>query len=173
MKVPVRWLAAITAGAGTVVGVLMILLGMEPRLVLVGCVVVLVAATAWLVIEMASTVTPLAWYAYGTEADTSARPDRRVQVLRSRLRQPAARRGQATSTGDVGVEPSDEIIDSLLGIIDEHLVAEHGVDRSIDPDRAAELLGPELTRFISDPVARRAMTQRRTLANTVSLIEDL
>ena len=26
---------------------------------------------------------------------------------------------------------------------------------------------------ISDPVARRAMTQRRTLANTVSLIEDL
>ena len=155
MKVPVRWLAAITAGAGTVVGVLMILLGMEPRLVLVGCVVVLVAATAWLVIEMASTVTPLAWYAYGTEADTSARPDRRVQVLRSRLRQPAARRGQATSTGDVGVEPSD------------------GVDRSIDPDRAAELLGPELTRFISDPVARRAMTQRRTLANTVSLIEDL
>jgi hypothetical protein len=39
--------------------------------------------------------------------------------------------------------------------------------------RAAELLGPELARFTSDPASRRSMTQRRTLARTVSLIEDL
>ncbi len=93
--------------------------------------------------------------------------------MQSRLKRrgrPGRRWGAVDGTGS---EPADEIVTTLLGSIDDHLKAEHGIDRSIDPVAAAEVLGLDLTRFVTDPAARRSMTQRRTLARTVSLIEAL
>ena len=168
-----RWVI-ITALVGVVTGVLMVLLGMEPRLVLVGFVVIVATAATWLILDVGQATAPVNWHNYGAAEDASARPDRRVQVLKARLRQPA-RRGRAL--GSVGpaptgrADPSDEIGDSLVGVLDDHLVADRGIDRLQDPVGAAEALGHELMQFISDPGVRRSMTQRRTLVRTITSIE--
>ena len=157
-----------------VTGVLMVLLGMEPRLVLVGFVVIVATAATWLILDVGQATAPVNWHNYGAAEDAVTRPDRRVQVLKARLRQPT-RRGRAL--GSVGAtptgraDPSDEIGDSLVEVLDDHLVADRGIDRSEDPVGAAEALGPELMQFVSDPAVRRSMTQRRTLVRTVTSIE--
>jgi hypothetical protein len=169
-----RWVVA-TAAIGIITGVLMVLLGMEPRLVLVGFVVILATAATRLILDVGVAAAPVNWHDYGAAADAVARPDRRVQVLKARLRQPARRRrtpGSARTTAADRADPSDEIGDSLVGVLDDHLVADRGINRSQDATAAAEALGPELTQFVSDPAARRSMTQRRTLARTIASIED-
>lgn len=173
MSTRTRQVALGTIAAATIAGIVMVFLDMQPRLILVACVVAVVAASAWLVIELGLATSPIVWYNYATEADTSARPDRRVQVLRSRLRQPARRRRTQQWTPQSDIEQPDEIVHSLITIIDDHLDAEHGLSRPGDADAIAAVLGPELTRFVSDPTAQRSMTQGRTLARTVALIEEL
>jgi hypothetical protein len=170
-----RWVVA-TSAIGVVTGVLMILLGMEPRLVLVGFVVILATAATWLILDVGLAAVPVNWHNYRTATDAEARPDRRVQVLKARFLRPARRRGtlgSAWTTATGRADPNDEIGDSLVGVLDDHLVADRGIDRSQDATAAAEALGPELTRFVTDPTARRSMTQRRTLARTIASIEDL
>ena len=168
-----RWVV-VTALIGVVTGVLMVLLGMEPRLVLVGFVVIVATAATWLILDVGQATAPVNWHNYGAAEVAVTRPDRRVQVLKARLRQPT-RRGRAL--GSVGAtptgraDPSDEIGDSLVEVLDDHLVADRGIDRSEDPVGAAEALGPELMQFVSDPAVRRSMTQRRTLVRTVTSIE--
>jgi hypothetical protein len=169
-----RWVVT-TAAFGVVTGVLMVLLGMEPRLVLVGFVVILATAATWLILDVGAAAAPVNWHNYGTAADGVARPDRRVQVLKARLLRPARRRGtlgSAWTTATGRADPNDEIGDSLVGVLDDHLIADRGIDRSQDPVEAAEALGPGLTRFVTDSSARRSMTQRRTLARTIASIED-
>lgn len=168
-----RWVV-VTALIGVVTGVLMVLLGMEPRLVLVGFVVIVATAATWLILDVGQATAPVNWHNYGAAEDAVTRPDRRVQVLKARLRQPT-RRGRAL--GSVGAtptgraDPSDEIGDSLVEVLDDHLVADRGIDRSEDPVGAAEALGPELMQFVSDPAVRRSMTQRRPLVRTITSIE--
>ena len=164
---------SITAATGVLVGVSMVLLGMEPRLVLVGMVVVAVAAAAWLAIDLGGATSPIVWKNHGHGTAAATRPDQRVQALRARLRSPARRRGITRAMGTDRTEPVDEVVGTLLRVIDDHLVAEHNIDRSIDPDAAAEVIGPDLARFVTDPSTRRSMTGRRGLARTLTLIEDL
>lgn len=170
-----RWVAT-TAVVGAVVGALMVLLGMDPRLAIVACVVALVSAASWLLMGIAPVSEPLTWYDHSNAAWSSARADRRVQQLTSRLRHSARngrrRRGLPTRTGPDVSEPVDEIVTSLVAVIDDQLRAQHHIERSDDHDAAARVLGPELTRFVDDPATARKMTQRRTLAHTVALIEE-
>lgn len=167
------WRITVTAGVGITVAVGMVLLGMEPRLILVAIVVMTVAAAMWLVLDLGNAAEPLLWHDYGTTDASAAQPDRRVRALRSRLERNARSRRTSGATGDGRSNPHDEIADTLVEVIDDHLRAEHGLDRSLQPEAAAAILGPDLTRFVSDPSARRSMAQRRTLARTVSLIETL
>lgn len=169
----VRWRVRITVGVGIAVGVVMVLLGMEPRLVLVGCVVAIVAAAAWLVVDLGVSMSSVVWRDQGSVAVMRARPDGRVMVLRSRLRRRTGRSRSPRVFGSDHASPADEIIDSLVAVIDDRLLAEFGVDRSTDPAGAAELLGPDLTRFVTDPASRLSMTQPRSLTHTLALIEDL
>lgn len=170
------WRVSVTAGVGVTVAVGMVLLGMEPRLILVAFVVMTVAAAMWLVLDLGNAAEPLHWHDYGLNDAGPAQPDRRVRALRSRLERNArTRRTSSTvnSAGDDRSSPHDEIADTLVDVIDDHLRSEHGLDRSHRPEAAAAILGPDLTRFVTDPSARRSMTQRRSLARTVSMIEAL
>ena len=168
-----HWRVSVTAAIGIVVGMSMVLLGMEPRLVLVGVVVVAVAAAAWLTVDLGGATAPVVWKNHGHSTEATTRPDRRVQALRARLRSPARRRGIIQTIGNDRPEPVDEVVGTLLAVIDDLLLAEHNIDTSTDPQAAADVLGPELTRFVTDPSARRSMTGRRGLARTLTLIEDL
>lgn len=167
------WRVRVTVGTGVAVGVSMVLLGMEPRLFLVGLVVVAVAAVGFLAADVGGETAPVTWRAHGTGASASARPDQRVQALRARLRRPARQRLIPEKADPNRPQPVDEVVSTLLRSIDDHLLFEHHIDRSLEPAAAAAVLGPELTRFVSDPAAQRSMTGRRSLARTVALIEDL
>lgn len=170
-----RWVAA-TAVVGAVVGALMVLLGMDPRLAIVACVVALVSAASWLVMGIAPVADPLTWYEHSNAAWSTARADRRVLQLTSRLRhnarQSRRRRGFPGRFEPDEAEPVDEIVASLVAVIDDQLRADHHIERSDDRDAAARVLGPELTRFVEDPSTALKMTQRRTLAHTIALIEE-
>lgn len=168
----VDWRVSVTVGIGVIVAVGMVLLGMEPRLVLVGFVVMVVGATAALAFDLAPAASPVVWTDHGRGADTATRSDRRVQALRARLRSPARRRRLPAMIESSRPEPVDEIVGTLIGVIDDHLLAEHGVDRAADPAAAAELLGPDLEQFVADPSAHRSMAGRRNLARTLDLIES-
>lgn len=168
----VDWRVSVTVGTGSIVALAMVVLGMEPRLVLVGFVVMIVGAATWLAVDLGPLVSPVVWTDHGRGTSTSARSDRRVQALRARLRSPARRRRAPRLIDSGRPEPVDEIIGTLIGVIDDHLLAEFGIDRSADPTSAAGLLGPDLATFVADPSARRAMSGRRGLARTVGLIED-
>ncbi|MEP1124312.1 MAG: hypothetical protein ABJH68_10530 [Ilumatobacter sp.] len=167
-----KWAACLALGA--IVVVVMVRIGMEPRLVLVGCIMLLGAATWLLFTDLGVDATPIVWRTL-TETDATPQSDRRVAQLRARVRGTA--RSRRTTVADRRADPrdppSDEIVVSLLAVIDDHLLAEHGIDRVLDPDAAANVLGEELTRFVLDPSARVSMTRPRSLAHTVGLIEAL
>ena len=166
-----RWWIGATAAAGVLVAVTMVLLGMEPRLVLVACVVLAVACACRLLIDLGGAAAPIVWTHRSAWTDPSATTDRRVQALRGWLRRPA-RGGRLRDRGSAEGAVPTEIADALVGLIDDLLV-EHGIDRASDARAAEDLLGPELARFVGDPVARRSMTQRSALPRTLALIEDL
>jgi hypothetical protein len=169
----VDWRVKTTAGAWLVVGVGMIMLGMEPRLVLLGFIVIIVAAAMWLILDLGTASSQLVWHNPAPRNGPSERPDLRVQILRTRLRRPPAKRRAQRTADTEAPEPVNEIVETLLSVIDDHLLADHGIDRAADPSAAAQILGPDLTRFTTDSSARRSMTRRRSLAGTIKLIEDL
>ena len=168
-----RW-AATTAVIASVVAAIMVLGGMEPRLALVGIVVLLSSAVSWLLSGLAAVADPLSWYDHGSGADAAARPDRRTQLLTARLRHNPRHRNRRPSPrpgGSDDTQPLDEIVRSLVSVLDDHLRTQHGIDRTAEVQAASDALGAELTRFVRDPNTALAMTQRRTLARTIALIE--
>ncbi len=168
-----RW-AATTVVISAVVGAVMVLIGMEPRLALVGAVVLLASAASWLISGLGAIANPLSWYNHGSSTDSSSRPDRRVQLLTARLRhnpRHSNRRRVPGLRGADETQPLDEIVGSLISVLDDHLRTQHGIDRAHAVHAASAALGSELARFVTDPEAARAMTQRRTLAHTIGLIE--
>ncbi|MFK8024742.1 MAG: hypothetical protein AB8G26_12350 [Ilumatobacter sp.] len=167
------WRVSLTVAVGVTAATLMILLSMEPRLALVAVVVTIISAVTWLAVDLGPVAAPIVWIDHGERTDTAPRSDRRVRALRTRLRSPAHRSRVPTLIDTARSEPDDEIADTLVAIIDDHIEAEFGIDRSHDPEAADDVLGPELARFVSDPSAHRSMTGRRGLARTVALIEDL
>ena len=68
----VDWRVTVTIAVGIVVAVGMLLLEMEPRLVLVGFVVMAVGATTWLAIDLGPRSAPVIWTDHGR--GTGARP---------------------------------------------------------------------------------------------------
>jgi hypothetical protein len=73
--------------------------------------------------------------------------------------------GQDATRFAAGVQPA------LVELIDERLRSRHGVSRASDPERARDLLGPELWRFVNEPVRRRPTA--RDLAPLVAAMEAL
>jgi hypothetical protein len=60
---------------------------------------------------------------------------------------------------------------AMIEVLDERLRLRHGVSRDSDPDRARDLLGPELWKFANEPVSR--LPSVRDLARLVAAMEAL
>jgi hypothetical protein len=142
--------------------VVMLLLGMHPRLALVCLVVVAVAAVGWLVLDVGSLPAEIDWERHVEREERSPRADLRVGLIRARLHRERSRRDEWASTSE-----------ELAALVDARLRAHHGIDRYVDPDAAFEVLGPELTVFMTDPDRRRRMCELRSLDHTLTLIEQL
>lgn len=152
-------LTVIIAVAATVA---MLLLGMHPRVVLVGAIVAAVATICWLVLDVGPLVEEVDWERHADRREFWPRSDMRVNLIRARLHRERSRGDEWASTGD-----------DLAALIGDRLHSAHGIDPVAEPAAAAEVLGPELAAFMDDPERRRQMSRFRSLPATVALIERL
>jgi len=154
-------IALVVAGIALVV-ISMSATGMEPSLPLVASLVVLVAAVAFVVYDLEAAVLAVRWQRPAGTAPTAAGRDHRVNVLRMRLAAP-----------DHHGSTARELYGTLVGLIDDHLLAVHGIDRAHDPDAARRVLGPELDRFVAAGQPPARLTSVRVLRGVVQRIEQL
>ncbi len=159
-----RWRGrlVLTAAVALVACITMLLLGMHPRLGLVGGIVLVIASIGWLVLDVGPLAEEIDWERHSDQHDIPARPDRRVNLIRLHLHR--ERRDPD------GWAPT---ADRLADLIDARLRSFHGIDRAADPDAAANALGPDLEAFLDDPEVRRHMVGVRALPATITLIEQL
>jgi hypothetical protein len=68
---------------------------------------------------------------------------------------------------------TDRLRAALVDLVDDQLLAAHGIDRRTDPKRAAAVMGATLTAFVDDPALGRRLTKSRDLDRIVTLIEQL
>jgi hypothetical protein len=69
---------------------------------------------------------------------------------------------------------SDAVLAQLLAeIIDERVLAHHGIDGTTDPRRYAAVVGPELDAFVRAVAAGRGTVRARQLPTLISRIEQL
>ncbi len=153
--------------------VALLVLGLQQGLLLLALMFIVGGAAVWLVVGISNATASVIWNDYRKGVVPSSGPDRRVQLLRARLRGNAQRNRPTITRGEPRTEPVDDIVASLIAVIDDHLLSDHEIDRSLDPASAARVLGPDLTRFVTDPSAARSMTRRRSLGRTLTLIEHL
>lgn len=110
-----------------------------------------------------------------TVADMTAAPAAVARNRRSRRSrgvgsdaQTVALRRQVRSTRVLG---STELHDTLVALVDDRLVAHHGIDRSTDPAEAERVLDPVLRRLVSSGRSRSIPV--RELRRIVEAIEEL
>jgi hypothetical protein len=145
-------------GAG--VEVALVLAGMGPRLLLVGALVVVVSAAACLALDLGDVVALAEWPSTVRTPRTSDGVEWRVGTLRMLLINERRTDGA-----------NRRLHELLVGLIDDHLAAEHGIDRALDAQSAAAIIGPELMAFVTSPDSARV--QPFQVARLVTLIEDL
>ncbi|MFZ4811379.1 MAG: hypothetical protein ACOYL9_08560 [Ilumatobacteraceae bacterium] len=153
-----RVLAAIAAWVVTVC--VMLGLEMRPNPVVLALVVAITATVGFVLIDLSDIAAPVDW-ATAREADSTRGGDARVRILTRRLEQG-------------GVMGGDSMVHStLVELIDDELLTAHGVDRSSEPDRAATILGPDLTRLVSEPASSQQLSDPTFLATILDRVESL
>ena len=122
------------------------LLHFEPDPVRLPLVIALLVAVAHLLGDALGTVEPTMQF-WAIDAEDSPRPagsDARLAFL-----------VRVITQHQVARHPDARLAESLAALTDRRLLQRHGVRRAEDPQRAAELLGPDLSRFLDEPPGRR------------------
>lgn len=113
-------------------------LGNQPDPGLLALMVGLGAAVSWLYLDVSADAEVSRWPAMTEEPVRPPGEDPHLERLQRILTQHQA-------AHDVG----DTLHRTLTELVDHRLVAHHGVSLQADPDRAAEILGPELTSVVT------------------------
>ena len=124
----------------------LVLLDFEPDPVRVILIVALVAAVSGLVSDALGAEEPTQRL-WGIDAQDSVRPagqDARLSFL-----------VRVLSQHQVARHPDAHVAECLTELADRQLQQRHGVRREQEPQRAAELLGPELSRLLVEAPGRR------------------
>ena len=140
------------AGAVVVVAVtwlVLVLLDFEPDPVRLPLTLALLLAVGHLLGDALGTVEPVTqlWAIDSQEAVRPAANDTRLSFL-----------VRVITQHEVARHPDALLAESLTDLADRRLLQRHGVRRADDPQRAAELLGPDLSRFLAEPPGRRLST---------------
>ena len=153
-----RVLALVAGWAGAVAA--LGLLQMRPAVTVLAALAGVVAATLWMVLDVSDVAVRADWRATADGSGTTGGGDARVGALRRQI-------------ADARVfEDNTSLHRSLVALADEALRL-HGVDRTTQPARAAALLGPPLTSFVSLAPDREVIGDPRRLDVLVSRLEQL
>lgn len=101
---------------------------------------------------------PVVWPDRRNRADLPVHDHERVNVL----------------LGDLhgsGRTDTTRIRERLLAVMDERLLADHGIERTAHPEAADELLSPRLLRLVNGPPPQ--LTSVRELRSILSDLEEL
>lgn len=107
----------------------------SPAVLLLGAVVAVAVAAVVVSIDLVTAIAGVEWTGRPTTAPADADEDPVVTALRRQIH-------AASWAG------SSQLRDTLLGAIDERLLAHHQIDRAADPTAAAMALTPRLRRFV-------------------------
>jgi hypothetical protein len=125
-------------------------LGSRPEIVLVGLAVAAAAAALWLCVDAVGETSAPRWELL---ADDPIRPpgqDSRLAALTRMM------------TGHFeGRRTDDALHRQLVALVDQRLVAKHGISWRADPDRARPLLDPELVVLAQQEPPHPRMTRRQ------------
>jgi hypothetical protein len=158
-----RWVprVALAFGLWLVVAVAAWILGNEPRPGLLALMVAVGAALLWLFLDVSADAEATTWPQLVDEAARPPGEDPGLERLQRLL-------AQHQSAHEVG----DALHRRLTELADQRLVAHHGVSLVADPQRAAGLLGPQLTALVRQrpPYPRLSPQQIDVL---LQRIEDL
>jgi hypothetical protein len=157
-----RLRALLLAVFGVGIEMTFVLAGMGPRLVLVGAVIVVIAATVCLALDLGDAVVVPNWPSTSRPIGGTDRVEWRVGTIRILLM------NERRSTG-----ANDRLHDLLIGLVDDRLLAEHRIDREVDPSSAALVIGPQLHEFVTARRPMRELSDPRAVARIVTLIENL
>lgn len=135
---------------------------MGPSLPLVASLVVLVAAIGFVVYDLEAAVLTVRWQRSAGTIPTATGSSSRVSSLRNSL-----------LAIDRDGYLARRLYASLVDLIDDQLLAVHGIDRAHDPDAARVVLGPELARFVATGQPPSRFTDVRVLRPIVQRIEQL
>ncbi len=152
--------AIVIIAAAVTVDLLMLATDMGPSLGATTALGLLIGATIWFMAEIGPTAARPRPATVGPKA-SEHRADLRITTLR-----------QALAYGGTDHYLAERVHTSLVEVVDDELRAHHGIERVLDPDAAAAILGPELWRFVGDSEAAATMTTR-SLARIVTLIEEI
>jgi hypothetical protein len=121
-----RWRArAITSAIGwALIVALMSWLQMGPRPVLLAGIAAAIATALWLMLDLSDVAAPAAWGAASHTGGTRRGADSRLRLLHRQI--------EHAPSHDEG-----RVLHRLLvDLVDDRLLAEHGIDRTVEPDRA-------------------------------------
>ena len=153
---------ATVAAAIALIELSMSVAGMGPSLPLVASLVVLVAAIGFVAYDLQAAVLSVRWQRSAGTAPTATGFDSRVSSLQMRI-----------AASDRDGYHARQLYASLVDLIDDQLLAVHGIDRAQDPDAAQVALGPELHRFVATGRPPARLTSVRVLRPIVQRIERL
>jgi hypothetical protein len=134
------------------------LIGAEPHPGLLALVVAVLAAALWLLLDLSGSSEPVRWPMPAEAPVRAPGEDPRLERLHRMLVQHQA-------AHDVG----EALHRELARLADQRLLLHHGVTREAVPERAVELLGPELSRVL----AQRPPYPRLTTAQVDVLLQRI
>lgn len=153
-----RWRIIITAVVWLLLWGALALTGSQPHPLLLAAIVAVLAVVAVVVRDMVEMVLPVEWVSPYEVGPSQRGRDSRVDTLRRQL--DGAPWMSRQSIGDV-----------LVDLIDDRLLAHHGIDRYERPDAAAALLSRRLRRVVAEP--SRAAPILRDIDRIIDDIEAL
>lgn len=158
-----RWPArVVTAGSiWAMVVALMAWLEMGPRPVLLAGIAAALATALWLMLDLSDVAAPAAWSAASTTDGTRRGADSRLRLLHRQI--------EHAPSHDEG-----RVLHRLLvELIDDRLLADHCIDRTVQPDRAAAELGTDLAGFVAATPSAKRLGDPAFLSSILTRIEAL
>lgn len=154
-----------TLRIGTALGVWVVtvaatgLLGNDPQPGLIALVIACGAGLLWLYLDVSADAEPARWRLVDDDPIRPRGEDPRLAMFHRVVA------GHLDSR-----DTNDQLHRYIAAIADQRLVARHGISRLADPDRAATVMGPELTGFLAHPRARLSLSQINHLLDRIEAL---
>jgi hypothetical protein len=135
--------------------------GSDPDPLLLALTIAAGATVVWLFLDTSAETEPPLWNRYDADPVRPPGEDPRLALLTRVV-------GQHLDAREVG----DALQRQLVELADQRLIARHGVSWRVDPERAAPLLGPELTALARQrpPLPRLSVQQIDVLLTRIEAL---